>query len=322
MSEPIDIKDIEGVGPATASKLNEAGFYSIESLAVAPTRELMDKVGLTYETALKIAEAARRLVKIDFITAKELWNRRSSMIKISTGCDSLNELLGGGIETQAMTEFWGEYASGKSQLCMKLSVMAQIPKDKGGIEGNALFIDTEATFSPQRIYKMAEALDLDPDKTLENIIYARCYNSDHQLLIVDNSFRLCHEENIKLVVVDSLTSHWRADYIGRETLSDRQQKLNMHLHKLLRLAEIENLAVVVTNQVQANPATFFGDPNRPAGGNVVAHASTHRVLLRKSRGNTRVAKITDSPCLPSEPEAHFMITEDGIDEAPDKEKMK
>ncbi len=320
MSEALDIKDIEGVGPATASKLRQAGFYSIESLAVSPVRELIEKAGLTAETSSKLTEAARKLVKVDFISAKDLWDRRSSMLKISTGCNSLNELIGGGIETQAMTEFWGEYGSGKSQLCMKLSVMVQLPKEQGGVVGNVLFIDTEGTFSPQRVYSMAEASGLEPDKVLENIIYARCYNSDHQILIVDNSFKLCHEENVKLVVVDSLTSHWRADYVGRENLSERQQKLNGHVHKLLRLAEIENLAVVFTNQVQANPATFFGDPNRPAGGHVVAHASTHRILLRKSRGNLRVAKITDSPCLPSEPEANFIITEKGIEEVNDKDK--
>lgn len=320
MAEPFDIKDIEGVGPVTASKLKEAGFYSIESIAAAPTREFVEKGGLTTETASKLTEAARKMAKIDFISAKELWNKRKTMIKLSTGCDSLNELIGGGIESQAMTEFWGEYGSGKSQICMKLSVMTQLPKEQGGIDGNVLFIDTEGTFSPERIISMAEVVELDPEKVLDKIYYARCYNSDHQTLIADNSFKLCHEENIKLVIVDSLTSHWRADYVGRETLSERQQKLNKHLHKLLRLAEIENLAVVVTNQVQANPAVFFGDPNRPAGGHVLAHATTHRIFLRKSKGNLRVARITDSPCLSSETEAHFVITEKGIEEVSEKEK--
>jgi len=162
---------------------------------------------------------------------------------------------------------------------------------------------------------MVKAKDLDPEKILENIIYARCYNSDHQALIVSQAFKLCQEDNVKLVVVDSATSHWRADYIGRENLSERQQRLNLHLHKLLRLAEALNLAVVVTNQVQANPAAFFGDPNRPAGGNVMAHACTHRVHLRKAKANTRAARVTDSPCLPSDPESVFVITEKGVEDA-------
>ncbi|MEM4245947.1 MAG: DNA repair and recombination protein RadA [Candidatus Bathyarchaeia archaeon] len=314
MAETHVLEDLEGVGPATASKLKSAGFNSIEAVAVAPIKELIEKAGLTIESSIKITDAARQLLKTDFITAKQLWDQRKNMLRLNTSCKTLNDLLGGGVETQAITELWGEYATGKSQICMKLSIMVQQPIENGGLNGKSLFIDTEGTFSPQRVYQMAQASGFDPEKALENIIYARCYNSDHQALIVDQSFKLCQEDNIKLVIVDSVTSHWRADYIGRENLSERQQKLNFHLHKLLRLAEALNLAVVVTNQVQANPAAFFGDPNRPAGGNVMAHACTHRIYLRKGKANTRVAKVTDSPCLPSDRDAIFVITEKGIED--------
>ncbi len=311
VAEEREIKDLTGVGSVTASKLKNAGFTSIEALAVAPIKELMEKAGLTLDTSLKICDEARQLVRPDFMTAKELWDIRSKMKRLTTGCRTLDELLGGGIETQAITEFWGEYASGKSQICMKLSTIVQLPEEQGGLESKALFIDTEGTFSPKRIYQIAEGNGQDPDTVLNNIIYARCYNSDHQQLIADHAFKICQEESIKLVIVDSLTSHWRAEYVGRENLSERQQKLNSHIHKLLRLSEALNMAVVVTNQVQANPAAFFGNPNRPAGGHVVAHACTHRVELRKSKGTTRVAKITDSPYLPNN-ETYFSITENGV----------
>ena len=312
MSSKVQIKDIEGVGATTLKKLRDAGFYSVESIATVPARELMEKANVTSETALKILTSARKLVRIEFISAKEIWKRRKNQETISTGCKQIDEVIGGGVRTQELTEFWGEYGTGKTQLCMKLCIMVQ--QKKGGLEDKALYIDTEGTFAPSRITKMSEFMGLEPEKVLDNITYSRCFNSDHQMLVVDNSAKYCYENNIKLVVIDSLTSHWRADYIGREMLAERQQKLNRHLHKLLRLADIEKLAVVVTNQVQANPAQFFGDPNRPAGGHIVSHASTHRIMLRKSTKNTRIAKVTDSPMFPTEPEGRFIITKNGLED--------
>src|SRR5438093_2485166 len=225
----------------------------------------------------------------------------------------------GGLETQAITEFVGEFGAGKSQICMKLSVMTQLPAKDGGLEGKVLFIDTEGTFAAQRVYQMATAMQLDPEKILDGIIYSRVYNSDHQILTVDHAFKICQEEKIKLLVVDSILSHFRGEYIGRESLSERQQRLNSHLHKLLRIAQPLNLPVDVTNQAQANPQAFFGDPTRPAGGNILAHASTHRVMLKKASQGLRVAKIIDSPYLP-ESEAYFQITEKGVEDAAPKNR--
>lgn len=315
------IQDLEGVGPVTAAKLTDAGFDSIEALAVAPIREVMDKANLESSAAIKIIKAARQTMELDFINAKQLWERRQGLLKLTTGSNNLNKLLGGGIETQAITEFVGEFGSGKSQACMKLSITTQLPQADGGLEGKVLFIDTEGTFAPQRIHQMATALNLEPEKILEGIYYSRAYNSDHQVLLVDRSFKLCQEENVKLLVVDSVLSHFRSEYIGRESLSERQQKLNSHLHKLTRIAQALNLAVVVTNQVQANPQAFFGDPTRPAGGHIMAHASTHRIMLRKASGGLRAAKIIDSPYLP-ESETFFQITEKGLEDAAPKTRRE
>ncbi|TMI49031.1 DNA repair and recombination protein RadA [Candidatus Bathyarchaeota archaeon] len=315
----VDIQDLNGVGPVTANKLREAGYDSIASLAIAPIRELIDKAGLENSVALKISRAARETIQTDFITAKQLYERRKDLQRLSFASSNLDKLLGGGLETQAITEFVGEFGAGKSQICMKLSVIAQLPAKDGGLEGKVLFIDTEGTFAAQRVYQMATAMQLDPEKILDGIIYSRVYNSDHQILTVDHAFKICQEEKIKLLVVDSILSHFRGEYIGRESLSERQQRLNSHLHKLLRIAQALNLAVVVTNQVQANPQAFFGDPTRPAGGNILAHASTHRVMLKKASQGLRVAKIIDSPYLP-ESEAYFQITEKGVEDAAPKNR--
>jgi len=317
--EIVDIQDLNGVGPVTANKLREAGYDSIASLAIAPIRELVDKAGLENSVALKISRAARETIQTEFITAKQLYERRQNLQRLSFASTNIDKLLGGGLETQAITEFVGEFGAGKSQICMKLSVLCQQPVKDGGLEGKVLFIDTEGTFSPQRIFQIAKAMNLDPEKVLDGIIYSRVYNSDHQILTVDHAFKVCQEENIKLLVVDSILSHFRGEYIGRESLSERQQRLNSHLHKLLRIAQALNLAVVITNQVQANPQAFIGDPTRPAGGNILAHASTHRVMLKKASQGIRVAKIIDSPYLP-ESETYFQITEKGVEDATPKNR--
>jgi DNA repair protein RadA len=311
--EKSDLETLDGVGPAMAGKLRSAGLTTIEAIAVTPPREITEKTGIGFNTVINIVAAARKSACVDFITAEELWIKRQNMLKCSTSSKSLDELLGGGIETQAMTEFIGEYGVGKTQICLMLSVIAQLPQDKGGLEGNVVYIDTEGTFMPERIFEIASAHGLDPHETLKNIFLARAYNSSHQSLLIDHLFKFCPENNVKLVVVDSMIGHFRGEYVGRENLSERQQKLNSLLHELLRLTEAFNLPVVVTNQVQANPAQFFGDPNKPAGGHVMAHACTHRVYLRKGSKGTRLAKVIDSPYLP-ENSTRFKITEKGIED--------
>ncbi len=308
-----DLASLDGVGPAMTSKLRSAGLTTVEAIAVTPPREIAKKTGIGFNTVLNIVVAARKSACVDFITAEELWKKRQNMLKCSTGSKNLDELLGGGIETQAMTEFIGEYGVGKTQICLMLCVMAQLPLEKGGLDGNVVYLDTEGTFMPERVFEIANALGLDPHETLGNIFLARAYNSSHQCLLTDNLFKFCPENDIKLVVVDSMIGHFRGEYIGRENLSERQQTLNSQLHKLLRLTEAFNLPVIVTNQVQANPAQFFGDPNKPAGGHVMAHACTHRVYLRRGSKGTRLAKVIDSPYLP-ENSTRFKITEKGIED--------
>ena len=316
-SEPTaeyDLEDIEGVGRVTAEKLRKFGYYTVKDIAYASVHELAEVLG-SEDRARSIIYSAQKLLgggKM-FITAKEYYEQRRSISYISTGCKALDELLEGGIETRAITEFIGEFGAGKTQICHQLCVMVQLPPEKGGLNAGAVYIDTEGTFRPERIIQIARYRGLDTKQALQNIIYARAYNSDHQMLLVDELRKIIPEKNIKLVVIDNLVSHFRAEYPGREYLALRQQKLNKHVHQLLRLADIYDVAVVVTNQVVANPDVIFGNPLRPAGGNIVAHGCTYRIWLRRGQNNRRIARIFDSPKHP-EVEVVFAITENGIED--------
>jgi DNA repair protein RadA len=310
----VSIREIPGVNPAMAEKLEAAGYVTAWTLVVAKPEEVSEKTGIPVVTVQKIIENARRMLGIRFKTAREVKQERLNIGKITTGSKALDELLGGGIETKTITEFYGEYGSGKTQICHQLSVNVQLPPERGGLSGRAVYIDTEGTFRWERIEAMARALGLNPDVAMDNIYYIRAYNSDHQMSIVEELFSFVPKNNVKLVVIDSVTSHFRAEYPGREHLAERQQKLNAHLHQLLRLAEAYNIAVVVTNQVMARPDVFYGDPTVAVGGHVLAHVPGVRVHLKKARGNKRIARVVDAPHLP-EGEAVFAITEEGIRDA-------
>ena len=306
------IDKLSGVGPATAEKLKDAGYLDIMSIAVASPSELADAAEIGETAASKIIIDARKHANIGgFETGAKLFEKRQQVGHLTSGSKLLDELLGGGFESQAIIELFGEFGSGKTQIAHQLCVIVQLPKEKGGMNGEAFYIDTENTFRPERIVQMAEAYELDPDKVLSKIHVARAYNSNHQMLLVDKVKELSKESPAKLLIVDSLTAHFRAEYVGRGALADRQQKLNKHMHDLLRWSDLNNGVVCVTNQVAAKPDAFFGDPTRPIGGHIVGHTATFRIYLRKSKGPKRIARLIDSPHLP-EGEAVFTISENGI----------
>lgn len=306
------VKKLPGVGEATLKKLIKAGFSSLEAIAYTPPKIIQNESGLGDKTTAKLVKASMAQLKIGFKSAEDVWEYRKNITRITTGSQELDDLFGGGIETGCVVEFFGEFRTGKTQIAHQLCVNVQLPEEDGGLNGNALYIDTEGTFRPERIIQMSEGLDLDHKKILKNIIFGRAYNSDHQILLVKEATNLIKEKNIKLLIVDSLIGHFRSEYVGRGTLAVRQQTINTHLHDLLRLTDIfPELCVIVTNQVQSKPDVFYGNPTVAAGGNIVAHGSTIRVYLRKGKGEQRVAKMIDAPHLP-EGEAVFSITENGI----------
>jgi DNA repair protein RadA len=315
------LEDLPGIGPATAQKLKELGFHTVESLAMATVREL-EPAGISEKKALAIISAARSSIGISFIRADELLKMRQNVLRLTTGSKALDKLLDGGLETQTITEFYGEYGSGKSQICHQLCVNVQLPPERGGLNGAALYIDTENTFRTERIVQMARHLGLDPENVIKNIIYAEAYTSDHQMFLLENADEVVKQNNVKLIIVDSLTAHFRSEYIGREMLASRQQKLNKHMHRLIRIARAFNAVAVVTNQVMAKPDMFFGDAISPIGGHIVGHTSHTRVYLRRaSHGPVRIARLVSSPYLP-EGEEIFKITENGIEDISEEEKTK
>ncbi|HEV8289370.1 MAG TPA: DNA repair and recombination protein RadA [Candidatus Norongarragalinales archaeon] len=308
------VGDLPGIGETTGAKLADSGYNSLEQIAYAMPSELVEIAGVGEGTAIKAINAAREALEMGFETGDKVLERRKLIGRITTGSKALDELIGGGLETQAITEAYGKFGSGKSQLAFQLCVNTQLPPEQGGLGGSVLFVDTENTFRPERVVQMAKAKGLDPDFILKRVHVARSYNSDHQCLLIDKADEMIKANDIKIVIVDSLTSSFRSDYTGRGELAVRQQKLNKHLHALQKLADMHNLAVYVTNQVMDRPDMLFGDPTAPVGGNVLAHQATYRLYLRKSKENRRIGKLVDSPNMP-DGECIFTVDTVGLGDA-------
>ncbi|XP_017491053.1 PREDICTED: DNA repair protein RAD51 homolog 1 isoform X2 [Rhagoletis zephyria] len=317
---PVSITKLEvnGISNNDIKRLQEAGFHTVESIAFSPKKLLLQIRGFSDAKADKILTEAIKLVPMGFTTATSIYQKRSEIVMLTTGSKELDKLLGGGIETGSITEMFGEFRSGKTQLCHTLAVTCQLPISQNGGEGKCLYIDTEGTFRPERLTAIAERFKLVKEEVLDNVACARAYNTDHQTQLLTQAAAMMVESRYALLVVDSATALYRTDYTGRGELSARQMHLARFLRLLLRLADEFGVAVIITNQVVANvdtgPAMFAADTKKPIGGNIIAHASTTRLYFRKGRGETRICKIYDSPCLP-ESEATFAILPDGIGDA-------
>jgi DNA repair protein RadA len=310
-----DIDTLKDIGPATKTCLREAGFRSIKDLVIRGPTDIAEATGITIEKCTLLCNRAREILEDNgvfdkpFITANQIYEKRKSEYRIATGSINLDELLGGGIETRAITELYGEYGTGKTQICHTLCVTVQQNESEDNLS-RALYVDTENTFRPERIASIATARKFDPNRALENIIVAKAYNSAHQEVIIQESPNIISLYNIKIMIVDSIVSHYRAEFLGRSFLSERQQRINRLLHILLRIGETCKIAVVITNQIQSSPDAIFGDPHIATGGNVMAHTSTYRLYLKKA-GKNRIARMVDSP-YHSEREILFTLNEQGI----------
>ncbi len=305
--------DLPGVGPGAVAKLEAAGIFDMMGLAVLTPAALSEMAGMGEAAARKAIQASRQMMNLGFQDGLEYVEKRKEIGRITTGSKNLDNLLGGrGIETKSITEAFGAFGSGKTQIAHSLAVGVQLPEEQGGCNGKAVYIDTEGTFRPERIRQFAEGIQANPEKVLKNILVARAFNSDHQMLLLDKVSELIKDgEPIKLIIIDSLTAHFRAEFTGRGQLADRQQRLNRYLHQLQKLGEQHNIAIYVTNQVMADPAQMFGDPTKAIGGNIVGHACTFRMYIRRGKKDSRVVKLIDSPNLP-DGETVIMIDTDGL----------
>jgi DNA repair protein RadA len=313
--ESFDIDTMSEIGPATKTSLRQAGFKTIKDIVIRGPTDIAEATGIAMDKCTTMCNRAREILEEigvfdkPFITANQIYEKRKSEYRITTGSKSFDELLGGGIETRAITELYGEFGTGKTQICHTLCVTVQ-QSDKYGNSPKALYVDTENTFRPERISDIASARNFDPSVALENVIVAKAYNFSHQEVIIQESPGIINLHNIKIMIVDSIVSHYRAEFLGRSVLAERQQRINRLLHILLRIAETCKIAVVITNQIQSSPDAIFGDPNKATGGNVMAHTSTYRLYLKKA-GKNRIARMVDSP-YHSEREILFALTDQGI----------
>ena len=303
-----------GISSSDIKKLQDMGYHTIESIAYANKKKLIEIRGISEIKAEKIHTEAAKLVPLGFCSATECYKVRQDIIFLTTGCKDLDRILGGGIETGSITELFGEFRTGKTQICHTLCVTCQLSIDQGGGEGRALYIDTEGTFRPERIVAVADRFKLNRQDVLDNIAFARAYNTDHQIELLNQASALMTESRYALVIVDSATSLYRTDYVGRGELASRQQHMAKFLRALQRLSDEFGVAVIITNQVIAQvdgSSTFISDPKKPMGGNVIAHASQTRLYLKKGKGSNRICRIYDSPSLPNG-ECSFSISEAGV----------
>mmetsp|Transcript_33236 Transcript_33236/g.77246 ORF Transcript_33236/g.77246 Transcript_33236/m.77246 type:complete len:378 (-) Transcript_33236:163-1296(-) len=309
-----------GLSKSDLNALVDHGIHCVESIAFMPMRKLVEVKGIGEQKAQRIMAAARQLVPMRMVSAAEMLQLRKNMVQLTTGSTQLDRLLGGGIETGQITEIFGEFRCGKTQLCHTLCVACQLPIENGGGESKALYIDTEGTFRPERLLSIAQRYGLNEEDVLENVTYARAYNAEHQEKLLSEVGGVFCESRYALLVVDSATGLFRTDYQGRNELAERQQSLNRFLRKLQGIANEHGVAVVITNQVQATPGgggPAMGPQIAPIGGHIISHASQTRLYFRKGKGENRVCKVYDSPNLP-EGEAMFAIGTGGIIDADGK----
>eukprot|EP01040_Poterioochromonas_malhamensis_P009431 gene9431-10242_t len=319
--KPVADLQAAGINVSDIKKLAEAGLMTVGSVLQCSTRDLVNIKGLSEAKIEKIREAA---LKVDgrtgpFKTGLQMREKRSQIIKITTGATAVDKILGGGIETSSITELFGEFRTGKTQLAHTLCVTSQLSFDMNGGQGKVVYLDTEGNFRPERIESIAERFGLNVEDSLDNIYVCRVFSHEEQMEAVKQIAALLADVEqgpFRLLIIDSIIALFRAEFVGRGELADRQQKLGQHLSQLVRLAEEFNVAVVVINQCMADPSNnmaMFAPQVKPVGGNILAHASTTRVFLKKGKGEQRVAKIYDSPLMPEE-DAIFQIVNGGIDD--------
>lgn len=309
-----DLCNIPNVGKKTAIKIFEGNYMTIKQIAAADLETFCIDTGIGETGASNIITSAREIIaQQQFIPASKVLKERKNVEMFTSGIEALDEILGGGLETKATYEIGGEFRTGKTQLAHQLCVTVQLPKEKGGLGASSVFIDCEKTFRPERLVSIINKYQLDEKAVLNRVFTQKVFESDQLFPTLKALENFIEENNIRLIVIDSIIIHFRSEYIGRSTLGERQGKLAKTLNIISKLVDNYNITVVYTNQAVSDPSITWGNPTKPTGGNIMAHAATFRLFLRKSKQNIRIAKLIDSPNMP-EAEATFKITEDGVED--------
>jgi DNA repair protein RadA len=319
----VTMNEIPDITSDVIGKLKKLNIDSVYQLAVQNPIELASEyedTSLNVESASKLIANARKILiendvlTSEFSTADEALENRNKLTRYVIGSENFDKFLNGGFETQAITELVGEFGSGKSQICHTICVAAN-QLIENSQSGNIIFIDSENTFRAARVHQIAEQRGLDPLPILEKIFHCTVYSSEHLESVIGDLDRSIEQYNAKIVIIDSIISLHRAEFSGRGTLAERQQRLGKMLNKLRRYADIYNIAVVITNQVVSSPdASHPGfDQMKAAGGNIMGHGSTYRIFLKKS-GKNRTAIMEDSPSHAYQ-RVKFSISENGIQDA-------
>lgn len=312
MTELVAEKDfIKGKSKATIEKIINGGILTVEDLAREIPVKLAERAGIGDSTAEEAIKEAIRMIDRGYITGKQLHDEMQSRTRLTTGSREVDALLGGGLESETTTEVIGSNAIGKTQLMHMLAVNAQLPLEEGGLDGKVVWVDTEDTFRPDRIKQICMARGYDYEKFLSGILVAKAFNSRHQQVLIENLNAECKRNNVKLVIVDSMIAHLRGEYLGRGTLAGRQNVLGDMLQELGKLVQSQRITVVYTNQVMDDPSVMYGRSEKATGGNIMGHAATTRIHIRKGRKTIRIAELVKSPYLPWG-QAPFIIDEYGV----------
>ena len=304
-------KTIKGVGQTVAEKLYDAQYYTLMDIAASPVGEFMERTQISKSSAEKIISGARALVDLGKAELASDLIKSEDPHRLTTGCKEFDELLGGGYPLKLITEVFGENGSGKSQTCFTATVMATRPIEEGGLDSYVIYIDTEGTFRAHRVAEIAQARGYDVQETLSKIYVIRANTSAHQVVLMDEIKKITSQHPVRLLIVDSIISHFRAEYTGRGVLAERQQIIAKYMSELKAFAINNDACVLVSNQVAARPDAFFGDPNNVVGGNVVGHASAYIIKVRKGKMGVRVFGLIKSPDQPSG-ECAVALNEKGI----------
>lgn len=295
----IGLQQLKGLGEATDKKLTGYGVSNLYDLCVRGAKEICEMTGADMDTCqgwvlkakAKLGELG--LVRKTDMTALELYDYQENIKKIPIGMADLDKLFDGGLHPESLYEIYGEFGSGKTQYA--LTACAVVLASGGHI----IWLDCEDTFKPKRLVQILVARELvedeDEAKTLlANILIRHVPNTEDYELEEGRLTDYLVKQHAELIVIDGIIGQYAEEYIGRGTLSNRQNKLRRVMTHLKNICFYFSNVVLFTNQVQTDPSVMFADPIKPIGGNVVAHASTYRIYFKKS-GKKRIARMVDSP---------------------------